>query len=72
MIDPIVADVRNNREELFAEFDNDYAKLREHLDSQRLIWEASGVCYVSEDERQARLALCRAKRESENRRIAEL
>ena len=70
MIDPIVAEVRRNREELFAEFDCDTLKLREYLDSQRPIWEAAGVRYELEEKRQARLAWNRQRREAEKRRIA--
>ena len=72
MIDPIVAEVRRNREELFAEFDCDPVKLREYLDSQRPIWEAAGVRYESEERRQARIEWNRRRREAEERRIASL
>ena len=47
MIDPIVSEVRKNREELFAEFNFDSAKLRENIESQRRNWEGTGVRYVT-------------------------
>jgi len=53
-VDPIVAEVRRNREEWFAEFDYDVDKLREHLDTLRSKWGNAGVRYETETERQAR------------------
>jgi len=70
--DPIVAEVRKNREEWFAEFDYDPVKLREHLDAQRPKWEAAGLRFETEERRQARLARSRQRREAEARSIASI
>ena len=70
--DPIVAEVRKNREEWYAEFDCDAGKLREHLISQRPAMVAAGVRYVTEEERQARLAWRRQRQEADERKIASL
>ena len=70
--DPIVAEVRKNREELLAEFGGDTQKLTAYLESKRPEREAAGFRYVTEDERQARLALNRQRREAEARRVANL
>ena len=70
--DPIVAEVRKNREEWFAEFDCDPIKLREYLDVQRPKWEAAGFHYETEEKRQARFAWNRQRREAEEREIASL
>jgi len=72
MIDPIVAEVRRNREELFAEFDYDPVKLHEYLDSQRPLWEAAGFHYESEEERQARFEWNDQQEEIENLRVSGL
>ena len=71
-IDPIVAEVRKNREEWFAEFDYDVSKLHAYLESKRPEWEAAGAHYVTEEERQARLEWNRQRSEAEERRIASL
>jgi hypothetical protein len=68
--DPIVAEVRKNREELLAEFGGDTKKLTAYLESKRPEREAAGFRYVTEEERQARLAWNRQQREAEDRRLA--
>ena len=70
--DPIVAEVRKNREEMFAEFDYDIGKLISHLEAKRPEMEAAGFRFVTEEERQARLEWNRQRREAEERRIASL
>ena len=70
--DPIVAEVRKNREELLAEFGGDTKKLREYFATQRPVWEAAGFHYETEEERQARLAWSRQQREELNRKLAAL
>ena len=72
MIDPIVAEVRKNREEWFAEFDYDAKRFQEYIREQQAKNKAAGVRYMSEQERQARLAWKQQLREDENRRIADL
>jgi hypothetical protein len=54
--DPIVAEVRKTREDLLAEFDGDMNKLHQYLAKQQPVWEAAGFRYVTEEERQTRLA----------------
>ena len=68
--DPIVAEVRKNREELLAEFDGDIAKLDKHIATKRAMRKAAGVRYETEAERQTRLSWNRQRREIEERRIA--
>jgi len=70
--DPIVAEVRKNREDLFADFDCDMDKLSAYLESKRSEREAMGFRYVTEEERQARLSWSRQRQEAETRRIAVL
>ena len=70
--DPIVAEVRKNREEWYAEFDYDAGKLREYIISQRPEMEAAGVRYETEAEREARFAWNKQQQEAEDRRIASL
>jgi len=70
MIDPIVAAVRQNREDLLAEFGGDTKKLTEHLESKRPEMEAAGFTFVTEEQRQARLAWKREQQEAEEKRIA--
>jgi len=72
MIDPIVAEVRKNREEWFAEFDYDIKKFQNYIREQQVKNKAAGVRYMSEDNRQAHLKWKRQQREDENRRIAVL
>ena len=70
--DPIVAEVRKNREDMLAEFDGDTKKLTAYLKSKRPIREAAGCCYVTAEERQARLAWNRQRREADNRKLASI
>ena len=70
--DPIVAEVRKNREEIFASFDYDMEKYHQYLDSKRPEWEAAGFRFETEEKRQARLAWNRQQREAEERRVASL
>jgi len=70
--DPIVAEVRKNREELLAEFDGDIDKLHEHLAAQRPKWEAAGFRYETENETQARLARRRRQEKELAQRVANL
>jgi hypothetical protein len=70
--DPIVAEVRKNREDLLAEFDGDIDKLRQNLDELRTGWKAAGFHYVTEEERHARLAWRKQQDEELARRIASL
>jgi hypothetical protein len=70
--DPIVAEVRKNREELLAEFDGDIKKLTAYLESKRSEMEAAGLRFESEEKRQARLAWNRQRREAEDRSFANL
>ena len=70
--DPIVAEVRRNREAMLAEFDGDTKKLTEYLKSKRPELEAAGFHYETEEERRVRIEQSRRRREAEERRIAEL
>ena len=70
LFDPIIAEVRKNREELFAEFDYDITKLREHLDSLRPEIEAAGFHYETDEDRNKRIESSIKRREAEDRRIA--
>ena len=72
MIDPIVAEVRKNREEWFAEFDYDAIKFQEYMREQQTRNKDAGIRYISQEDRQARLAWKQQQREEENRRIASL
>lgn len=72
MVDPIVAEVRKNREEWFAEFDYDATKLHEYMEKQRPILEASGYHFETDKEREARTAWKQQREEEENRRTASL
>lgn len=56
MVDPIVTEVRKNREKLLEKFDGDINKLRTHLDEQRPKWEDLGFRYETVAERQSRFA----------------
>ena len=68
--DPIVAEVRKNREDLLAEFGGDTKKLTAYLRSKRPAREAAGCRYVTAEERQARLAWNKQRREADNRKLA--
>ena len=62
--DPIVAEVRQNREAMLAEFDGDTKKLSEYLKSKRPEIEAAGLHFETEEERKARLEMNRLRREA--------
>jgi len=68
--DSVVAEVRQNREKLLADFDGDRRKLSEYLVSQRPAMEAAGVRYETEEERHARFAWNRQQKEIEESRVA--
>ena len=68
--DPIVAEVRKNREDMLADFDGDTKKLTAYLETKRPIREAAGCRYVTAEERQERLAWNRQRREAENQKLA--
>jgi len=70
MIDSIVAEVRRNREAMLAEFDGDTMRLTAYLEAQRPFWEAAGFRFETEENRQARIAQSKQRREEEARRIA--
>jgi hypothetical protein len=72
MNDPIVAEVRRNREALLAEFDGDIKKLDAHLEAKQSQREAAGFRYVTEEERQARLAWRKKQDEELVQKIAAL
>jgi len=67
--DPIIAEVRGNREELLQDFNGDIHKLDQHIKSQRSKWE---VKYESESEQQERIAWHKKQQEMELKRIANL
>ena len=70
--DSIIAEVRNNRTELLAEFDDDTKKLIEYLITQKAAMEVAGWKYETETELEARKALHRQQQEMELRRIESL
>ena len=70
--DPIVAEVRKNREELLADFDGDMKKLDEYIEAKRVIRKAVGVRYETEAEREVRFAWNRQRREADEHRGASL
>ena len=70
--DPIVAEVRQTRERILAEFGGDMGKYQESLAAERPKWEAMGFRYVTEEERQARLAWRRQQDEELAQKIAAL
>ena len=53
--DPIIAEVRKNREAMLAEFDGDTKKLTAYLDSKWSDWEAIGFRYETPEAREIRL-----------------
>jgi len=67
--DPIVAEVRKNREALLAEFGGDVEKLSAYLKSKRSERKAAGVRYVTEEERLLRLA---RRKERDEKLVREL
>jgi len=70
--DSIIAEVRKNRTELLAEFDDDAKKLIEHLIAQKPAMEVAGWKYETETELETRKALHRQQREIELKRIESL
>ena len=70
--DPIVAEVRQNREELLQSFGGDIQKLDTHMKTQRAKWKAAGFDYESEADRQTRIARHREYQEAERKRIANI
>jgi len=70
--DPIVAEVRRNREKILADFGGDTKKLSAYLKSKRPEMEAAGFRFVTEEERQARLAWRRQQEEELAQRVADL
>jgi len=70
--DPIVAEVRKNREEMLAGFNGNTKKLTEYIDLKRSEIEAAGLRYETPEERQNRLTRNRKRREMEERRVASM
>ena len=68
--DPIVAEVRKNREDLLAEFDGDTEKLTAYLVAKRPQRIAAGFRYETAAEREARFALSRQQQEALERKLA--
>jgi hypothetical protein len=68
--DPIVAEVRKNREEMLAEFGGDTKKLSAHLETKRSEMESIGLRFETEAERQARFTWNRQQQEAIERKIA--
>ena len=66
--DSIIAEVRETRIKLLADFDGDGRKLNEHLRSQQPIMEAAGAHYETEEERQARF-VWNKQQEAVDRRV---
>ena len=70
LYDPIVAEVRKNREELFAECDYDVKKLYALIESKWPEMEAAGFRYETKEAREARIAWKRKQEEEERRMVA--
>ncbi len=70
--DPIVAEVRKNREELLAEFDGDMRKLNDRLIAERPAMEADGWRYADVADLENRKTRYRQQQDEEQRRIAAL
>jgi len=70
--DSIIAEIRKNRTELLAEFDDDTKKLIEYLIAQKPAMEVAGWKYETETELETRKALHRQQQEMELRRIESL
>ena len=68
--DPIVAEVRKNREDLLAEFGGDTKKLTAYLKTKRPEMEAAGLRFETEAERQARFAWSQQQQEALERKLA--
>ena len=69
LYDPIVAEVRRNREEMLAEFGGDIALMLDNFASKRAEMEAAGLRYITDEEHQARLAWKREREEAEERTV---
>jgi len=67
--DSVIAEVRKNRTELLAEFDDDTKILIEYLIAQKPAMEVEGWKYETETELETRKALHRQEQEMELRRI---
>jgi len=72
LYDPIVAEVRQNREKMLAEFNGDTKKLTAYLASKRPEMEAAGLRFETERERKSRLTQTRQRQENIERRLASL
>lgn len=70
--DPIVAEVRQNREKLLADFGGDMKKYQDNIAEQRSTWEAAGFHYETEEERQSRIAWREKQEEELARKVANL
>jgi len=68
--DPIVAEVRKNREDLLAEFDGDTKRLTAYLKTKRPEMEAAGLRFETSAERQARFEWSQQQQEALNKKIA--
>ena len=68
--DPIVAEVRKNREDLLAEFDGDTEKLTAYLVAKRPQRIAAGFRYETAAERQARFAWSQQQQEILEQKLA--
>ena len=68
--DPIVAEVRKNREDMLAEFGGDTKKLIAYLEDKRPEMEAAGFHFVTAEERQARLEWNKQRKETISRKLA--
>ena len=65
MVDYIVAEVRKNREDWFAEFNYDAERFHRHIQEQQAINIAAGAKYVTPEEMQTRIEASRQRRASE-------
>ena len=70
--DPIVAEVRKNREDMLAEFGGDTKKLIAYLEDKRPEMEAAGFHFVTAEERQARIAWNNQRREADKLKLASI
>ncbi|MDR2599262.1 MAG: hypothetical protein LBC73_03200 [Oscillospiraceae bacterium] len=70
LYDPIVAEVRKNREDLLAEFNGDTKKLSAYLKTKRPEMEAAGLRFETAAERQARFAWSQQQEEILERKLA--
>jgi hypothetical protein len=70
--DPIIAEVRKNREDLLAEFDGDTKKLTAYLNSRRSEMESAGLRFETPEERDSRLAWNKKRQEEKDLKVANL